>query len=41
MDLIQPVANAIAIFTGMLAIGVGVAFVSVALARISLDLFKG
>jgi len=41
MDLIPPVANAIAILAGMLAVGLGVAFVAVALARISLDFFKG
>jgi len=41
MELIQPVANAIAIFAGVLAIGVTVAFVAVALARISVDFFKG
>jgi len=41
MDLITPVSNAVAIFAGMLAVGVGVAFVAVALARISIDFFKG
>jgi len=41
MDLIQPVANVIAIFAGMLALGLGTAFVVVAVARISVDFFKG
>jgi len=41
MDLIPDVSNAIAIVAMMLAVAVGVAFVAVALARISLDFFKG
>lgn len=41
MDLITPVANAIGIFAGMLALGVAVALIAVAVARISLDFFKG
>jgi hypothetical protein len=41
MDLITPVSNAIAIFAGMLALGVAVAFISMALASISLNFFKG
>jgi len=40
MDLISPVSQAIAIFAGMLALGVTVMFVAVALARISVDFFK-
>ncbi len=41
MALIQPVSNAIAIFAGMLSLGLGTAFVAVAVARISVDFFKG
>lgn len=41
MDLIQPVSNAIGILAMMLALGVAVAFIAVALARISVDFFKG
>ena len=41
MDLITPVANAIGILAGMLALGVATAMIAVALARFSLDYFKG
>jgi hypothetical protein len=40
MDLITPVANALAFTAGILSLGIAVMFVAVALARISLDFFK-
>jgi UDP-N-acetylmuramyl pentapeptide synthase len=39
--LISPVSNAIAAFAAIMALGLTVAFVAVALARISVDFFKG
>jgi len=40
MDLIPAVVNTIVILAEMLALGLVIAYVGVALARISLDIFK-
>jgi len=41
MDLITPVSQAVAAFAGIVSLGIALMFVAVALARISVDFFKG